>query len=62
MDYTIVDLSSIPEAKVEDEVVLIGTQEGKTISVEEVAKRCGVIPYTIITNLKGRIKRKYISN
>jgi alanine racemase len=27
-----------------------------------VAKRCGVIPYTIITNLKGRIKRKYISN
>ena len=60
MDYTIVDLTNIPEAKVEDEVVLIGNQGGKTISVEEVAKRCGVIPYTIITNLKGRIKRKYI--
>lgn len=61
MDYTIVDLTGMPDARPEDEVVLIGTQDEKSIRVEEIAKRCGVIPYSIITNLKGRIKRKYIT-
>lgn len=60
MDYTIIDLTNIPEAKLEDEVIIIGNQGEKSISANEIAKRCGEIPYSIITRLKGRIKRIYI--
>lgn len=62
MDYTIIDLTNIPEANPEDEVVIIGNQGEKSILVNEIAKRCGEIPYSIITNLKGRIKRKRINS
>ena len=57
MDYMIIDLTDIPEVNVEDEVVIIGRQGEESISVNEIAERCGVIPYTIVTNLKGRLKR-----
>ncbi len=60
MDYTIIDLTNIPEARLEDEVVIIGNQGEKRISANEIAKKCGEIPYSIITKLKGRIKRIYI--
>lgn len=60
MDYTIIDLTNIPEAMLEDEVVIMGKQGEKSISANEIAKRCGEIPYSIITRLKGRIKRIYI--
>lgn len=58
MDYTIIDLTDVPEANIGDEVVIIGTQGKENILVNEIAERCKVIPYTIITNLKGRIKRE----
>lgn len=58
MDYTTIDLTDIPEANIEDEVVIIGKQGEEAISVTEIAEWCKVIPYTIVTNLKGRIKRE----
>jgi alanine racemase len=60
MDYTIIDLTNIPEVGVGDEVILIGKQGEDTISVRKIADWCRVIPYTIVTSLKGRIKRKLI--
>lgn len=58
MDYTIIDLTDIPEANIGDEVVIIGKQGEEMISVSEIAEWCKVIPYTIITNLKGRLRRE----
>jgi alanine racemase len=39
MDQTMIDLSGIPDAKVDDEVVVIGRQGTEEITLEEMAKR-----------------------
>jgi len=62
MDYTIIELSEVPEAEVGDEVVIIGEQKGEVISAKDIARLTNQIPYSIITNLKGRIKRVIIND
>jgi alanine racemase len=44
----------------DDEVVLIGTQGGATITVEDLASWAGTIPYEILTNINTRVPRRYI--
>ncbi|MGC8890929.1 MAG: alanine racemase [bacterium] len=60
MDYTIIDLSEVPEVQIGDEVVIIGEQEGEIISALDLAKLTHQIPYSVITNLKGRIQKQVI--
>lgn len=62
MDQCMVQLDGIPEAKIGDEVVLVGTQDGQKISVSEVAKRWETIPYEVICGLAARMPRYYIKN
>jgi alanine racemase len=61
MDQFMVDLGPDGSAYVEDDVVLIGTQDGETISVEDVARRAGTIGYEILTRLNERVPREYRS-
>lgn len=56
MDMTMVDISNIPGVEVGDEVEIFGAH----ISIEEVAKNCGTIPYEILTGVSQRVKRVYI--
>ena len=60
MDQFMVDLGPDGSAYVEDDVVLIGTQGGETISVEDVAQRAGTIGYEILTRLNERVPREYV--
>lgn len=60
MDQFMVDLGPDGTAYVEDDVVLIGTQGGETISVEDVAQRAGTIGYEILTRLNERVPREYV--
>lgn len=60
MDQFMVDLGANGSAYVEDDVVLIGTQGGETISVEDVARRAGTIGYEILTRLNERVPREYV--
>lgn len=43
----------------EDEVVLIGSQGGDSITAEELAQAAGVIPYEVLVGLNERIPREY---
>lgn len=43
----------------DDEVILIGEQEGITITCEELAEWAGTIPYEILTNINTRVPRLY---
>ncbi|HIA33780.1 MAG TPA: alanine racemase, partial [Candidatus Lambdaproteobacteria bacterium] len=45
--------------EVGDEVVLIGEQDGQSITVEEMSGWAETIPYEILTNLNDRIPRIY---
>jgi alanine racemase len=59
MDQTMIDVGHIKEAKLKDEVVLIGYQKGHRISCEELARLCGTIPYEIVTGISERVPRVY---
>ncbi|HEX3134495.1 MAG TPA: alanine racemase [Planctomycetota bacterium] len=55
MDYCIIDLTDLPHTPVPGEgVVLIGQQGEERITVTELARQAGTIPYDILCGLRGR--------
>lgn len=60
MDFTMVDVTSVPETEVGDQVVLLGNQGEACITVEEVAERAGTIPYEILCGVSSRVPRHYV--
>jgi alanine racemase len=57
MDQTMIDVSHIPDVRVGDQVVLVGTQDSETITVEDVAERLGTINYEVISVIMARVPR-----
>jgi alanine racemase len=60
MDLTIIDVSRIPGVAVGDTVTLLGSDGGKTVSVEELAKHYRSIPYEVMCGISKRVPRKYV--
>lgn len=60
MDAITVDITEIPEAKLWDEVVIMGTQGAETIDVNEVAALKKSVSYDILTNWRHRLRRVYV--
>jgi alanine racemase len=59
MDQTMWQLDSVPDAKVGDEVVLIGQQGNERITAEEVAASWDTINYEVVCGLSARVPRYY---
>lgn len=59
MDQVCVQLDEVPGAQAGDEVVIIGSQGGESISAEEIAERWGTINYEVVCGLADRIPRIY---
>jgi len=57
MNLTVVEIDKIPEAKVGDEVVVIGKQGNEEITVDDLAKISKTINYEIVTRLAESIPR-----
>ncbi len=57
MDLTMVDVTGIDGVEAGDDVVLIGTQDGETITAEEIAEKAGTIPYEVLCSISGRVPR-----
>lgn len=57
MNMFAVDLSNVPDAQAEDEVVLLGRQGDETISAEEVADRIETINYEVVARLNPLLDR-----
>jgi len=60
MDMTLADVSAIPAASVDDEVVLIGRQGDDALSADDVAAAAGTINYEILACIGPRIPRVHI--
>lgn len=60
MDQTMVDVSGLKDIRVEDEVVLMGSQNGKAIRVEDIARLCHTIPYEVVCWISPRVPRIYL--
>jgi len=60
MNIIMVDVTDIPEASLEDEVVLMGKSGEEVISPEQFAKWAGTINYEVTTRINERIPRIYV--
>ena len=60
MDMLTLDLSTIEQPTLSSEVILWGQSAmGATLSIEDVAKGCNTIPYTLMTGISSRVPRYY---
>lgn len=60
MDMLTVDVTDIPDAAIGSEVVLWGkAQNGEVLSIDEVARYCDTISYTLLTGVLPRVPRRY---
>ncbi len=59
MDQCMLQLDTVPEATIGDEVVLLGSQGSEIITAEEIADRWGTINYEVICGFAARIPRLY---
>lgn len=55
MDMTMIDITDIPQAQEDDEVIIFGTD----LPITTVAKWLDTIPYEVLTNISHRVKRIY---
>ncbi len=60
MDLTMVDLTDVKGVRPSEEVTIVGSQGGESITVEELASKAGTIPYEVMTSLGGRNRRVYL--
>ena len=60
MDQCMVDVTHIPDAKVGDEVVLFGEQDGAVIPLSELAEKMHTIVYELTCNISRRVPRVYV--
>lgn len=61
MDAMMVDVTDIPETRVWDEVVLMGTQGDEQIDVHEIAKIKGTVSYDILAGWRAKLPRVYLN-
>ncbi len=57
MNNVMLDISDIPEAKLEDQVTFLGQSGNETITADNWANWCNTINYDILTNLGAHLKR-----
>ena len=62
MDMIMVDVIDIAGAAVGDEVVLIGRQGDERITVDDIARWTGTIPYEVLCTIGPRVPRQYLSS
>lgn len=60
MDFSMVDVTSVPEVSEGDEVVLFGSQGKERMPVEEIAELSGTINYEIVCGIGSRVPRVYL--
>jgi alanine racemase len=59
MDMTMFDVTD-SDAALGDVVTLIGADAGDVITVGELAERCELLPYELLTGLRQRLPRRYL--
>lgn len=62
MDQVMVDVSACVNVECGEEAVLLGEQGGQQITVEQLARWAGTIPWEIFTGLGGRVVRMVVDD
>lgn len=62
MDQLMIDVTDIPDIRIEDEVVLVGTQDGAALPLDEVSALSGRFNYEFACDINKRVPRIYLQN
>jgi alanine racemase len=62
MDQTMVDVTEIPDAAADDEVVLIGEQGRERITAQQIAELTGTITYEVLCAIAQRVPRTTVES
>lgn len=62
MDQLMIDVSSIPDVKAGDEVIIMGEEDGEKISASDIGSLNNTISYEILCAVGKRVPRYYIKN
>ncbi|MBP6874994.1 MAG: alanine racemase [Candidatus Eisenbacteria bacterium] len=57
MNMTMIDITDLPDAQLEDEVILIGRDGGESISADTLATLCNTINYEIVARIGAHVPR-----
>lgn len=60
MDMCMVDVTEVPGVVEGDDVVLIGSQAGESITAGDIASKIGTIPYEVLCGIGSRVPRIYL--
>ena len=60
MDMCMVDVTGMPEVRVGDEAVLLGTQGGETVDADDLALLAETISWEILAGIRERVPRRYL--
>ncbi len=59
MDQMMVDITDIPDVKIEDVVTLVGKDGSEQITAEEISEAAGSFNYEFVCDISKRVPRKY---
>lgn len=60
MDLTMLDVGTLSNVNLEDEVVIFGQQDNGSITADEIASRLNTVNYEIVSTITARVPRVYI--
>jgi alanine racemase len=60
MDLTLVDVTNVPDVKLNDEVVLLGESAGQSVTAEYLAKTAGTLSYEVSCGIGSRVPRIFL--
>lgn len=60
MDWTLIDVTDVLDAKIGDKVTLIGSEGGSSVLAEELAAATGTISYEITCRISDRVSRVFV--
>lgn len=59
MDLTLIDVTSVPDVQLDDEVILMGHDAGLAVTAEDLARTAGTLSYEVTCGIGGRVPRIY---
>jgi len=57
MDLTLIDVTNVPGVKLEDEVILIGSDGKLSVTAEDLARTAGTLSYEVTCGIGARVPR-----
>ena len=62
MDQMMVDITDVPDVKIDDPVVLVGNDGNDVITMEEIAAAADSFNYEFVCGISRRVPRRYRQN